>query len=324
MNEKTMSKTATLVSLATLSCALWGSAPSCIKLGYEYFQISAGATMNIILFAGIRFTLAGLMVILGYSLIKRKPIVPARSCWKAIFPLALAQTAVQYILYYIGAAHASGVNTSILSGSGAFFSVILVCLLFRQEKLTAGKFFGCLIGLAGIILVTLQGSGASAGSVSAVGSVGAIGSMASGVSLLGEGCVLLSTISSAVSAILIRIFSQDNDPVMLSGYQFATGGLIMVGLALAGGGTLPQVCTMGLVILFYLALVSAVAYTLWSLLLRYNPVSKVTVFNFLVPVFGVILSTILLGEGGIFSITTLGSLVLVCIGIMMVNSSKSA
>ncbi len=64
MNEKTMSKTATLVSLATLSCALWGSAPSCIKLGYEYFQISAGATMNIILFAGIRFTLAGLMVIL--------------------------------------------------------------------------------------------------------------------------------------------------------------------------------------------------------------------------------------------------------------------
>lgn len=315
MNEKTMSKTATLVSLATLSCALWGSAPSCIKLGYEYFQISAGATMNIILFAGIRFTLAGLMVILGYSLIKRKPIVPARSCWKAIFPLALAQTAVQYILYYIGAAHASGVNTSILSGSGAFFSVILVCLLFRQEKLTAGKFFGCLIGLAGIILVTLQGSGASAGSVGAV---------SSGVSLLGEGCVLLSTISSAVSAILIRIFSQNNDPVMLSGYQFATGGLIMVGLALAGGGTLPQVCTMGLIILFYLALVSAVAYTLWSLLLRYNPVSKVTVFNFLVPVFGVILSTILLGEGGIFSITTLGSLVLVCIGIMMVNSSKSA
>lgn len=315
MNEKTMSKTATLVSLATLSCALWGSAPSCIKLGYEYFQISAGATMNIILFAGIRFTLAGLMVILGYSLIKRKPIVPARSCWKAIFPLALAQTAVQYILYYIGAAHASGVNTSILSGSGAFFSVILVCLLFRQEKLTAGKFFGCLIGLAGIILVTLQGSGASAGSVGAV---------SSGVSLLGEGCVLLSTISSAVSAILIRIFSQNNDPVMLSGYQFATGGLIMVGLALAGGGTLPQVCTMGLIILFYLALVSAVAYTLWSLLLRYNPVSKVTVFNFLVPVFGVILSTILLGEGGIFSFTTLGSLVLVCIGIMMVNSSKSA
>ncbi len=311
MNEKTMSKTATLVSLATLSCALWGSAPSCIKLGYEYFQISAGATMNIILFAGIRFTLAGLMVILGYSLIKRKPIVPTRSCWKAIFPLALAQTAVQYILYYIGAAHASGVNTSILSGSGAFFSVILVCLLFRQEKLTAGKFFGCLIGLAGIILVTLQGSGASAGSVG-------------DVSLLGEGCVLLSTISSAVSAILIRIFSQNNDPVLLSGYQFATGGLIMVGLALAGGGTLPQVCTMGLVILFYLALVSAVAYTLWSLLLRYNPVSKVTVFNFLVPVFGVILSTILLGEGGIFSITTLASLVLVCIGIMMVNSSKSA
>lgn len=307
MNEKVMSKNITLVVLATISCALWGSAPSCIKLGYELFQIQAGATMNIILFAGVRFTLAGFLVIVGYSLLRQKPILPARSGWKAILPLALAQTAVQYVLYYVGAAHASGVKTSILSGSGAFFSVIIACLIFRQEKLTLNKFTGCLAGLAGIVIITLQGSTES---------------LTPGMSLLGEGCVLLSTISSSVSAVLIRIFSQDNDPITLSGYQFMTGGIIMISVALAGGGQLPQVTGSGLLLLFYLACVSAVAYTLWSLLLRYNPVSKVTVFNFLVPVFGVILSTIILGEGGIFSPATLGSLVLVCAGILLVNAVK--
>lgn len=309
MNEKTMSKTATLVALATLSCALWGSAPSCIKLGYELFHIQADATMNIILFAGVRFTLAGFLVILGYSLLSRSPILPDRTDWKAILPLALTQTAVQYMLYYIGAAHASGVKTSILSGSGAFFSVIIACLFFRQEKLTVNKFTGCLAGLAGIIIITLQGSTES---------------LSGGLSILGEGCVLLSTISSSISSVLIRIFSQKSNPVTLSGYQFMTGGIIMILIALAGGGQLPQVTVSGLLLLLYLACVSAVAYTLWSLLLRYNPVSKVTVFNFLVPVFGVILSTIILNESGLFSPGTLAALLLVCSGIWLVNSKKNA
>ena len=309
MNEKFMTKNITLLGLATICCALWGSAPSCIKLGYQLFQIQADQTMNIILFAGCRFTMAGLLVLIGYSLIQRKPVVPKKADWKAVFCLALAQTAVQYILYYIGAAHASGVKTSILSGSSTFFSVIIACLIFRQEKLTGNKFLGCLAGLAGIILINLQGAGGQALSMD--------------MSLLGEGCVLLSTLSSAFSAVLIRHFGQNHDAVMLSGSQFTMGGLMMIVLGLSGGGQLPQVTGSGLLLLFYLAIVSAVAYTLWSLLLRYNPVSKVTVYNFLMPIFGVILSTILLGEGGIFSLSTVGALALVCAGIWLVNFTKT-
>ena len=151
MNEKVMTKNITILLLATISCALWGSAPSCIKLGYELFQIQAADTMNILLFAGCRFTIAGILVILCCSLLQRRMIKPKKSSWRAICTLALAQTVVQYLLYYIGAAHATGVKVSILSGSNAFFSVIIACLIFRQEKLTLNKFFGCLAGLAGMI-----------------------------------------------------------------------------------------------------------------------------------------------------------------------------
>ena len=310
MNEKFMTKNITLLGLATICCMLWGSAPSCIKLGYALFQIQADQTMNIILFAGCRFTLAGLLVLAGYSVIRRRPVLPQKTDWKAVFCLALAQTAVQYILYYIGAAHASGVKTSILSGSSTFFSVIIACLLFRQEKLTGNKFLGCIAGLAGIILINLQGIGGEA--------------LTMNMSILGEGCVLLSTLSSAFSAVLIRRFSQDHDAVMLSGSQFTLGGIMMIALGLAGGGHLPLISRSGLLLLFYLAIVSAVAYTLWSLLLRFNPVSKVTVYNFLMPIFGVILSTMILGEGGIFSMRTAGALLLVCSGIWLVNFRKNA
>jgi len=302
-----LSKTYALAIFATLCCALWGSAPSCIKLGYSLFQIEAGRTLDIILFAGIRFALAGSLVILFYSLMRRKPVIPQKASWKPILCLSLAQTAFQYLFYYVGAANASGVKTSILSGSGAFFSVLVACLVFRQEKLTARKLLGCMAGLAGIIMVTLQGNSDV---------------LTGSVSLIGEGCILFSSLSSGFSSSMVRIFSQKHNAVMLSGYQFLIGGLILIIIALVGGGTLPVVSISGLVIVLYLALVSAVAYTLWSLLLQHNPVSRVTVFNFLIPVFGVFLSGILLGEGGIFSITTAVSLLLVCGGILLVNYRK--
>ena len=75
--------------------------------------------------------------------------------------------------------------------------------------------------------------------------------------------------------------------------------------------------------LIYLALVSAVAYSLWGMLLKYNPISRVAVFGFMNPVFGVILSAWLLREGAqALDPVSLVSLVLVCTGIYIVNSRE--
>ena len=79
----------------------------------------------------------------------------------------------------------------------------------------------------------------------------------------------------------------------------------------------------GIGLLVFLALVSAVAYSLWGSLLIYNPVSRVTVFGFMNPVFGVLLSALLLGETDQASgILGLLSLLLVSVGIYVVNSGK--
>ena len=53
----------------------------------------------------------------------------------------------------------------------------------------------------------------------------------------------------------------------------------------------------------------------------YNPVGKVTIFAFSIPVFGVALSALLLGEQ-IGSVKTLTALLLVSIGIIVVNREK--
>ena len=75
------------------------------------------------------------------------------------------------------------------------------------------------------------------------------------------------------------------------------------------------------VLLIYMALITTIAFSLWTLLLKYNPVGKVAIYGFTIPVFGVALSGIFLGEK-IVTAKNLSALILVSIGIIIVNSGK--
>ena len=140
--------------------------------------------------------------------------------------------------------------------------------------------------------------------------------------ILGDGFLMISAFAYALSSVLIKIYGKEEDPVLLSGYQFVAGGLIMIIAGFFMGGRLNAVTLQGIFLLLYMAFISAGAYTLWSLLLKHNPVSKVAVFGFCTPVFGVILSAFILGESTSFQPKTLLALVFVCIGIIIVNYKK--
>jgi drug/metabolite transporter (DMT)-like permease len=71
-------------------------------------------------------------------------------------------------------------------------------------------------------------------------------------------------------------------------------------------------------LLLYLALLSSVAFAVWSLLLKHNPVGMIAAFNFLIPVFGVSLSAVFLGES-MLRWSYLIALILVCAGIGLVT-----
>ncbi|SHJ45784.1 DMT family transporter [Hespellia stercorisuis] len=301
--EKYMQKTLVVWFGALICCALWGSAFPCIKIGYELFGISSGDTASQILFAGCRFTLAGILAILLGSILSRKPLIPRKESWGKICRLSMLQTVLQYLFFYVGLAHTSGVKASIIGGVNVFIAILVASLLFRQEKLTGQKVLGCVIGFAGVVLINLTKDGIDMS-----------------MSFTGEGFIFLSTIAYAFSSVFLKRYSEHENPVVLSGYQFVLGGVIMSICGALAGGSVRGFSPASVGILIYLALISAVAYSLWGILLQYNPVSKVAVFGFMNPVFGVILSAILLGEAqqaaGFKSVI---SLVLVCIGIYIVN-----
>ena len=156
-SDHVLQKTWVLVVTAVFCCLLWGSAFPCIKVGYQLFEIPTGDSMSQILFAGIRFTLAGLMTVLAGSVLQKKMLKPSKKAIPKILVLSLFQTVLQYIFFYIGVAHITGVKGSIVNAVNVFFTILVSCLLFRLEKLNRQKLMGCIIGFAGVIIINLGG-----------------------------------------------------------------------------------------------------------------------------------------------------------------------
>lgn len=306
--EQSLTKTWVVAALACVCCVLWGSAIPAIKMGYRVLQVDAADVASQIVFAGIRFAMAGFLVLLFASIRERKWIYPDKSMVKYVIPVCLAQTVGQYFFFYIGVAHTSGVKSAIITGLGNFIAILFSCLLFRKEKLTERKFLGCVLGFAGVVVINLMGN-----------------SLDAGITLLGDGFVFMAQLSYGMSTVLIHIFSKKVSPVILSGSQFFVGGLLLIIIGVAMGGRLNHITFMGGLLILYLAMVSAVAYTLWSILLTYNDVSKVAVFGFVNPLISVVLSAFILGEvRQAFNIGSLLALILVCVGIYIVNKGKAS
>ena len=297
-----LSTTAGILTAAIAANLLWGSAAPCIKLGYRYFAIASDDVMSQILFAGVRFTLAGVLTVLLGSLLRRRMLLPKRGSGYMILMLAMMQTVIQYTFFYIGLSHAPGFKGSIISPTSTFFALLIAALVFHQEKLTVKKLLGCLIGFTGVVVVSLNGS------------------LEGSMHLNGEGFLVLAAASYGCSSVLIKRFSEREDPVVLSGWQFICGGALMTVAALLGGGKLNAVSAGAWFLMMYMGFLSAVAYTLWSLLLQRHPISRIMIFSFLNPVFGVLLSALLLDEVKVLNIPRcLLAMILVCLGVWVVN-----
>ena len=302
METKTnfLTKPAVVAILAIFCCALWGSATPFIKTGYELI-LPERNTASTILFAGIRFAFAGLLTIVIYSIGRKKVLFPKPNNVGRILLVGVFQTIVQYVFFYIGLANTSGVKGTVLSGSSAFFAVLISALIFRLERLTPKKIIACILGFAGIIVINLKGLDLN-------------------MNLTGDAFVIFSTMSAGFSSVLIKLFSKHENPVVISGYQFIFGGTVMAVIGLIMGGKVHVGSIKAFLVLLYLSVLSAVAYALWGMLLKYNPVSKVTIYSFMTPVFGVVLSLIMLPETtNVSYLNLIITLILICSGILLIN-----
>lgn len=263
--------------LATFCALLWGSAAPVIKLTYDVYHLNTlGQQLS---FAGVRFLVAGLMT-LSFC---HRPVKVTH-----VVKLGLVQTTIQYFLFYVAISIMTGLSASLVLGLSAIFTLLLSVYVFKYEQMTWEKGIGCFIAFLGVVCL-------QAGFCFEWGLI----------------LLALSQLSGSFAIGLARRYGQESDVRTLSGAQFVFGSILLL---LLGHTALPM--NLGFwALTFYLALVASLANVIWFRLVQKYPVSKVGVFQSLIPLFGALLSVIIVHD--VFNWQALLALILVVSGILM-------
>lgn len=293
-----------VVVLATLCCLLWGSAYPAIKNGYALFGIAPADVPSQLVFAGYRFLFAGIVLCALAACRGVNVVQPLRGHWRAVTLLGLSQTTLQYFFFYVGLSHTTGVKASIMNATGTFFSVLLAHFIYHNDRLSHRKLLGCAVGLAGVMVVNFHAD-----------------LLQLDFTVLGEGFVIIAAFVLSAAAIYGKRLSQQLDPLLMTGWQLGIGGAALLLIGYGTGGSLSGFTVPSTALLAYLVVLSSAAFALWSALLKHNRVSTVTAFNFLVPVFGALLSAAFLHES-VMQWKNAVALVLVCWGIWLVTVER--
>jgi drug/metabolite transporter (DMT)-like permease len=288
---------------ALTAAIAWGWAFPLIKIGFHAFGITPDMTGSKMLFAGIRFALAGFIVLTLARGNGRSFRTGSGSDWWFILAFALMNTALHYFFFYIGMSHSEGSRAAILNSLSTFLVVLLACACFKSDKLTSRKLLGCIVGFGGVLSLNL--GGAESGQFT----------------WLGDGMIILNALCGATANLMTRGLSRRVDVFVGTGYSLAIGGSLLVVSGLSLGGSLPHVNALGISCLLLLTAISAIGFALYNKLLSCNPVGRVAIYNSLIPIVGAVTSCLCLGETFQLKYALAGGLA--ALGIYIINRGKN-
>lgn len=278
---------------------LWGSAIPLIKLTYLHAGILPDDPGGKILIAGIRFFMAGLLTYIYFFIFNKEKVERDKINFKFIIILGLIQTTLQYSMYYIGLSNTLGSLAAVIQASNAFITVIISVILIADEKLTARKVAALIIGFLGLIIINLKDAGSFH------------------FKLTGEGFILIATTLNALASVLIRKYGRDQNSFLMTGTQFLLGATPLIILGALTHTSLVNFDLKLFLMLSYGAFISATSFTIWTSVLQAHSASEFGVYKLFVPIFGTILSVLVLGEE--LTIYIILGLVFVLLGAVVLN-----
>jgi len=287
--------------LLALFCALlWGSSFPAIKYVYQIWDGRDDLGVRLV-FAGVRFMLAGLLLVP----IRGNPLRSLNlSNWRPLLALAFFQTFLQYLLFYNSLSVSGAVLTSLLVSSGSFWWVLLAPPVLKTPPPSRLQWAVLISSAAGITLAVWK-PGAGAGDP-----------------LLGAALLLGASFSGAVAVLIVQKYLKGVRATHATALALFFGGS---GLVLVSSPSLPNFLALLdwkiVFVTFYLASVSATAFSLWNRLAQQYSANVLSGYRFLIPLCAVILSATLI-PGESFGFGTVSGGVIVIVSLVFLHRSQ--
>jgi drug/metabolite transporter (DMT)-like permease len=232
-----------------------------------------------LLFAGLRALVGGLGL-LGLMVVLRRPLLPLRQEWPGVLAVALSATTFGFGAMFLSPGRMGAGIASVLGNTQPLFVVVLAAV-FLAEPLTRGKALTLGLGLAGVTLIA---------------SPALAGPNAYGIS--GTLLALAASGGLAIGSVIVKRMGTKPDVLVLTTWQLILGSLTLLGLSAlfereAGVSWAPPF--IGL-LLFLAVIGTSLASAVWYWLVQHGDVGRLSLYFFLIPVFGLALAATVFGE----------------------------
>lgn len=231
------------------------------------------------LFAGLRAEIAG-VALLSLAAVLHRATLPERRQWPGLVALALTSTTIAFAAMFLSPGRTSVGIASVL-GNLQPFIVVLLAAFVLDERLSPAKAVALAFGLVGATLVTIP-------TITA----------ADGDRFAGALLALGASVSLALGNVVLKRIGIAGHVLTLTAWQLVLGGIPLFVLAALVERDTPVNWSLTFVaILLGLALAgTALPYLVWNALAQEEEIGRLTLFLFLVPVFGVLLAALAFGE----------------------------
>ena len=257
-----------------IACLLWGSAFAGAKIGFQYVEP--------VLLSGMRFTLAGFLLF-PIMRIRKVDFIAELKHWRFMLLFAFVQTFLQYGLFFMGLNKVPAAISAIIIGASPLFIAMMAHITLKNDKLTFRKTTAIILGLAGVIFISMTNGNITSGDSSFY---------------IGIGLLLLSNIIGSYTNIMVVKRKSDNiSPIALTSFANLFGGIMLIIAAFIIEKPEIEIYPIEFYFaLLWLAIIPAAAFTLWYGLLQRPEikVSELNMWKFLIPVTGCVLSWLLL------------------------------
>ena len=298
MKEKQRANlTPILLALVVMLC--WGSLYPVVKLGYAKFDIDTSYYPNLVLFAGVRFTVSGAVISLFLTAKEKKlPTVKTKREWLGIALVALFAVMLNYSLAFYGLSLVESSKTALLKQSGVLIFIVLCALIFKDDKMTVGKGIGAVLGLGSILILNINQLGLSMG--------------------FGECVIIASSFCTVTASVICKKMLKGTDSKVTTGYSQLLGGVILLVIGLALGGKMSIVQIGDWLLFGYMTLATCASYLIWYTIVQKNDLSKLFIVKLSEPLFAAIIGAIILKEN-IFQLHYLGAFLCIATAVIISN-----
>ena len=251
--------------------AIWSSSFMWIKIAVQEI-----GPITLVAFRVLFGLLFGVVVIY----IQRIQWPRTRKEWTPLLILSIANIAIPFFLISWGEQAIDSAVASILNATTPLFTILVAHFLLQDDKMTAPKVLGLLMGFAGVVILMSKDIGTSLGSV------------------LGQFAVVLASAFYAGGAVYARRTTQDLPGIMRSAGPLLPATVLMwlMMFAVESPVKFPQLGITWIALLFLGVLGSGLAFVMSYYLLHEIGPTRTSMVTYLFPLGGVILGVLFLNE----------------------------